>query len=184
MTRIFGCHIEALALTCSPVRLSKLTSTQGYGILWAMRAVVQRVSEASVSVGGASVGQIGSGLAVLLGVKAEDTEADARYLAEKTIHLRVFADADGRMNRSVLERGGGVLVVSQFTLYGDVRRGRRPSYAEAAAPEAAEPLYQRYCDLLRAAGLSVETGRFGAMMEVRIVGEGPVTLLLDSARLF
>jgi D-aminoacyl-tRNA deacylase len=149
-----------------------------------MRAVVQRVSEASVQVAGAVVGQIGSGLAVLVGVKQGDTEADARYLAEKTTHLRVFADPEGRMNLSVQERGGGVLVVSQFTLYGDVRRGRRPSYAEAAAPEAAESLYLRYCDLLREAGLAVETGRFGAMMEVRIVGDGPVTILLDSARLF
>jgi D-tyrosyl-tRNA(Tyr) deacylase len=137
-----------------------------------------------VQVAGEVVGQIGPGLAVLLGVKQGDTEADARYLAEKTLHLRVFDDSEGRMNLSVQERGGGVLVVSQFTLYGDVRRGRRPSYAEAAAPEAAESLYLRYCELLREAGLAVETGRFGAMMEVRIVGDGPVTILLDSARLF
>jgi D-aminoacyl-tRNA deacylase len=149
-----------------------------------MRAVVQRVSEASVEVDGAVVGQIGSGLAVLVGVKAGDTEGDARYLAEKTAHLRVFADAEGRMNRSVLEQGGGILVVSQFTLYGDVRRGRRPSYAEAAAPETAEALYRQYCELLRGEGLAVETGRFGAMMVVRIVNDGPVTILLDSARLF
>jgi D-aminoacyl-tRNA deacylase len=149
-----------------------------------MRAVVQRVSEASVSVAGEVVGQIGLGLAVLLGVKQGDTEADARYLAEKTLHLRVLADAEGRMNRSVLEQGAGVLVVSQFTLYGDARRGRRPSYAEAAEPELAEALYQRYCDLLREAGPAVQTGRFGAMMVVRIVNDGPVTILLDSARLF
>jgi len=149
-----------------------------------MRAVVQRVSEASVQVAGAVVGQIGPGLTVLVGVKQGDTEADARYLAEKTAHLRVFADPEGRMNLSVRETGGGVLIISQFTLYGDVRRGRRPSYAEAAAPEVAESLYRRYCDLLREAGLAVETGRFGAMMEVRIVGDGPVTILLDSARLF
>jgi D-aminoacyl-tRNA deacylase len=149
-----------------------------------MRAVVQRVSEASVSVAGEVVGQIGPGLAVLLGVKQGDTEADARYMAEKTIHLRVFADAEGRMNRSVQEQGAGALVVSQFTLYGDARRGRRPSYAEAAEPELAEALYQRYCDLLREAGLAVQTGRFGAMMVVRIVNDGPVTILLDSARLF
>jgi D-aminoacyl-tRNA deacylase len=149
-----------------------------------MRAVVQRVSEASVSVAGEVVGQIGPGLAVLLGVKQGDTEADARYMAEKTIHLRVFADAEGRMNRSVQEQGAGALVVSQFTLYGDARRGRRPSYAEAAGPELAEALYQRYCDLLREAGLAVQTGRFGAMMVVRIVNDGPVTILLDSARLF
>ena|SRR5919201_1012642 len=149
-----------------------------------MRAVVQRVSEASVAVAGEVVGQIGQGLAVLVGVRQGDSEVDARYLAEKTAHLRVFADAEGRMNRSVLERDGGVLVISQFTLYGDVRRGRRPSYAEAAAPEEAEALYERYCQLLREAGLTVATGRFGAMMVVRLVGDGPVTILLDSARLF
>jgi D-tyrosyl-tRNA(Tyr) deacylase len=149
-----------------------------------MRAVVQRVSEASVLVGGAVVGQIGPGLAVLVGVKQGDTEADARYLADKTAHLRVFDDPEGRMNRSLVERGGSVLVVSQFTLYGDVRRGRRPSYAQAAAPDVAEALYERYCDLLREAGLPVETGRFGAMMAVRLVGDGPVTILLDSERLF
>jgi D-tyrosyl-tRNA(Tyr) deacylase len=142
------------------------------------------VSEASVVVAGETVGQIGPGLAVLVGVKEGDTEADARYLAEKTAHLRVFADPEGRMNLSVRETGGGVLIISQFTLYGDVRRGRRPSYAEAAAPEAAEALYQRYCALLREEGFAVQTGRFGAMMEVRIVGDGPVTILLDSARLF
>jgi D-aminoacyl-tRNA deacylase len=149
-----------------------------------MRAVVQRVSAASAEVAGAVVGQIGPGLAVLLGVKQDDSEADARYLADKTLHLRVFADADGRMNLSLPERGGGVLVVSQFTLYGDVRRGRRPSYAEAAAPDRAEALYHRYCALLREAGLTVQTGQFGAMMTVRLVGDGPVTILLDSARLF
>jgi D-aminoacyl-tRNA deacylase len=149
-----------------------------------MRAVVQRVSEASVLVAGEVVGQVGPGLAVLVGVTHRDTEADARYLAEKTAHLRIFDDAEGRMNRSVLEQGGGVLVVSQFTLYGDVRRGRRPSYAEAAAPDVAEGLYRRYCDLLRETGLTVETGRFGAMMTVKIVADGPVTILLDSTRLF
>jgi D-aminoacyl-tRNA deacylase len=149
-----------------------------------MRAVVQRVSEASVSVAGEVIGQIGPGLAVLIGVKQGDTEADARYLAEKTVHLRVFADAEGRMNRSVQELDGGVLVVSQFTLYGDVRRGRRPSYADAAPPELAETLYLRYCDLLREAGLTVQTGQFGAMMVVRLANDGPVTILLDSARLF
>ena len=149
-----------------------------------MRAVVQRVSEASVEVAGEVVGQVGPGLAVLFGVMQGDTEAGARYLAEKTANLRVFDDAEGRMNLSLIEQGGGVLVVSQFTLYGDVRRGRRPSYAEAAAPNVAEALYQRYCDLLREAGLTVETGRFGAMMTVKIVADGPVTILLDSKRLF
>jgi D-tyrosyl-tRNA(Tyr) deacylase len=149
-----------------------------------MRAVVQRVSEASVLVAGTVVGQIGPGLAVLIGVKQGDTEADAQYLAEKTTHLRVFSDDAGRMNLSLLDRRGEVLVVSQFTLYGDVRRGRRPSYAEAAAPDQAEALYLRYCDLLREAGLTVQTGCFGAMMTVGLVGDGPVTILLDSARLF
>ena len=149
-----------------------------------MRAVVQRVSEASVHVAGEVVGQIGPGLAVLVGVKQGDTEADARYLAEKTAHLRVFGEADGRMNRSLIERGGEVLVISQFTLYGDVRRGRRPSYAEAAAPDLAQALYLRYGDLLREQGVPVQTGCFGAMMTVRLVGDGPVTILLDSARLF
>jgi D-tyrosyl-tRNA(Tyr) deacylase len=142
------------------------------------------VSEASVEVAGEVVGQIGPGFTVLVGVKQDDTEADARYLAEKTVHLRVFSDADGRMNLSLLEQGGGVLVISQFTLYGDARRGRRPSYADAAAPDRAEALFVRYCDLLREAGLTVQTGRFGAMMTVRLVGDGPVTILLDSARLF
>jgi D-tyrosyl-tRNA(Tyr) deacylase len=142
------------------------------------------VSEASVQVAGEVVGQVGPGLAVLVGVTHGDTETDARYLAEKTAHLRVFDDSEGRMNLSVLERGGAVLVVSQFTLYGDVRRGRRPSYAEAAAPDLAEALYRRYCDLLRETGLTVETGRFGAMMTVKIVADGPVTILLDSKRLF
>jgi D-aminoacyl-tRNA deacylase len=149
-----------------------------------MRAVVQRVSEASVEVAGEVAGQIGPGFAVLVGVKQDDTEADARYLAEKTAHLRVFSDADGRMNLSLLERGGSVLVISQFTLYGDVRRGRRPSYGEAAASDQAEALYQYYGDLLREAGLTVQTGRFGATMVVRLVGDGPVTILLDSARQF
>lgn len=149
-----------------------------------MRAVVQRVSEASVLVAGEVVGQVGPGLAVLVGVRQGDTETDARYLADKTAHLRVFADSEGRMNLSVREWGGGVLVISQFTLYGDVRRGRRPSFAEAAPPELAEQLYQRYCELLREAGLTVATGRFGAMMTVQLVGDGPVTILLDSERLF
>ncbi len=137
-----------------------------------------------MTVAGEVVGQIGPGLVVLVGVKQGDTEADARYLAEKTAHLRVFNDSDGRMNLSLLEGSGGVLAVSQFTLYGDVRRGRRPSYAGAAAPDEAELLYRRYCDLLREMGVSVQTGRFGAMMTVRLVGEGPVTILLDSERLF
>jgi D-tyrosyl-tRNA(Tyr) deacylase len=149
-----------------------------------VRAVVQRVSAASVTVAGEAVGAIGRGLAVLLGVKEGDTEADAGYLAEKTAGLRVFADSEGRMNLSVEEIGGAVLVVSQFTLYGDARKGRRPSYARAAGPESANRLYEAFAAQLAARGLTVATGRFGAMMLVNLVGDGPVTILLDSERLF
>lgn len=149
-----------------------------------MRAVVQRVTEASVSVNGAVVGRIGRGLAVLLGVKQSDTEEDARYLAEKTVGLRIFSDETGRMNLSVREVGGSALVVSQFTLLGDARKGRRPSYSEAAPPEQAEALYLEYCRHLRDAGIPVQTGRFGAMMQLALVNDGPVTLLLDSERKF
>jgi D-tyrosyl-tRNA(Tyr) deacylase len=152
--------------------------------LMRVRAVVQRVTEASVTVGDETVGAIGPGLAILLGVKGSDTSEDARYLAEKTAHLRVFGDDQGRMNLSLLETGGTALVVSQFTLLGDTRRGRRPSYAEAAAPELAESLYLLYCRQLQDQGVTVATGRFGAMMRVHLVNDGPVTLLLDSERLF
>jgi len=149
-----------------------------------VRAVVQRVSEARVDVAGRTVGQIGRGLMVLLGVGKADTPADARYLAEKIAHLRIFPDADGRMNRSVREIGGGVLMISQFTLYGDVRKGRRPSYTEAAPPEQAEPLYRICCDALRELGVPVATGEFGAMMQIAMVADGPVTISLDSQRCF
>jgi D-tyrosyl-tRNA(Tyr) deacylase len=152
--------------------------------LMGVRAVVQRVTEASVTVGDETVGEIGPGLAVLLGVKHSDGPGDAGYLAEKTAHLRVFDDDQGRMNRSLLETGGSALVVSQFTLLGDVRRGRRPNYSEAAPPEIAEDLYLQYCRFLRDQGIAVATGRFGAEMVVRTVGDGPVTILLDSERLF
>ncbi len=149
-----------------------------------MRAVVQRVSRAIVSVNGKTTGEIGLGLLVLLGVGQTDTEADATYLAEKISGLRVFEDAQGKMNRSVQEAGGGVLAVSQFTLYGDVRRGKRPSFDEAAPPEKARQLYEFFVERIRAAGLRCETGRFQEMMQVELVNEGPVTILLDSAKAF
>lgn len=149
-----------------------------------MRAVVQRVSRAQVTVSGEIVGEIGLGLLVLLGVGREDTEADAIYLAEKTSGLRVFEDAEGKMNRSVLEVGGSVLAVSQFTLYGDVRRGKRPSFDGAAPPEQARQLYEFFVEQIRAARLRCETGRFQAMMQVELVNEGPVTILLDSRKEF
>jgi D-aminoacyl-tRNA deacylase len=149
-----------------------------------MRAVLQRVSDAAVRVEQEVVARIGPGLLVLLGVGREDAEADADYLADKTAHLRVFSDAQGQMNLSVLETGGEVLVVSQFTLYGDSRRGRRPGYSAAAAPEAAERLYLLYVERLRERGLAVQHGVFRAMMDVSLVNQGPVTILLDSKKDF
>ena len=149
-----------------------------------MRAVLQRVSEASVRVEGRLVSRIDAGLLVLLGVGREDGEGDADYLADKIVHLRVFPDAAGQMNRSLLESGGAALVVSQFTLYGDSRRGRRPGFSGAAAPEDANRLYERLASLLRAAGVRTETGVFRAMMDVALVNQGPVTLLLDSRKGF
>jgi D-tyrosyl-tRNA(Tyr) deacylase len=149
-----------------------------------MRAVVQRVSRAQVAVNEEIVGKIGPGLLVLLGVGRDDGEADAVYLAEKIAGLRVFEDAQGKMNRSVLDAGGSVLVVSQFTLYGDVRKGKRPSFDAAAAPEKARQLYQFFVEQVRAAGLRCETGRFQETMTVELVNEGPVTILLDSEKAF
>jgi D-tyrosyl-tRNA(Tyr) deacylase len=149
-----------------------------------MRAVVQRVSRAQVTVNGEITGQIALGLLVLLGVGRDDTEADAIYLSEKVARLRVFEDAEGKMNRSVQEVGGSVLAVSQFTLYGDVRRGGRPSFDAAAPPEKARQLYEFFVEQIRAAGLHCETGRFQEMMKVELVNEGPVTILLDSAKAF
>lgn len=145
-----------------------------------MRAVIQRVSHASVVVDGAIVGQIGRGLLILLGVGKDDTEADAQYVADKTATLRVFADGDGKMNLAVGEAGGGVLVVSQFTLLGDTHKGRRPGFDRAAPPDVARRLYEVVVTLLKARGLLVETGRFGASMAVELVNDGPVTLLVDS----
>ena len=149
-----------------------------------MRAVVQRVSRAQVTVNGEITGQIGLGLLVLLGVGRDDTEADAIYLAEKICGLRVFEDAAGKMNLGLAEVGGSVLAVSQFTLYGDVRRGKRPSFDAAAPLERARQLYQFLVERIREAGLRCETGRFQEMMKVELVNEGPVTILLDSQKTF
>ena len=149
-----------------------------------MRAVIQRVLEAGVGVEGAEVSRIGRGLLVLLGVGGTDSEKDAGYLAEKTANLRIFPDEADRMNQSVLDIDGEILVVSQFTLYGDCRKGRRPSYASAAGPEIAKNLYERYIEELTRYTPKVFAGRFQAMMEVRLVNDGPVTLLLDSGKDF
>jgi D-tyrosyl-tRNA(Tyr) deacylase len=149
-----------------------------------MRAVVQRVKRARVTVAGEATGEIAQGLLVLLGVGQSDTEAAADYLASKIAGLRVFDDDAGRMNRAVSEIGGAVLVVSQFTLYGDVRRGKRPSFDPAAPPEQARRLYEYFVERLRACGLRCETGRFQEMMEVELVNDGPVTILLDSEKTF
>jgi D-tyrosyl-tRNA(Tyr) deacylase len=149
-----------------------------------MRAVIQRVSGAKVKVGGETVGSINTGLLVLLGVAHDDDESDADYLARKTAGLRIFEDDAGKMNRSVLDIEGQVLVVSQFTLFGDCRRGRRPSFDDAAPPARADELYQRYAAQLTQQGLRVETGTFQAMMKVELANEGPVTILLDSKKLF
>jgi D-aminoacyl-tRNA deacylase len=135
-------------------------------------------------VDGAVIGEIGAGLLVLLGISKTDTEAAADYLVEKIIGLRIFEDAEGKMNLSVQDSGGSVLVVSQFTLYGDVRRGKRPSFDAAARPEEAKRLYEYFVDRVRAAGLRCETGQFQAMMEVELINSGPVTILLDSEKLF
>ena len=145
-----------------------------------MRAVIQRVSRASVTIDGEIVGQIDRGLLVLLGVTHTDTPADARWLAEKIVGLRIFNDADGKMNLGLTDVGGSVLVVSQFTLYGDAQKGRRPSFIAAARPEQAIPLYEDFVNGIKALGVPVETGRFGAMMNVEMVNEGPVTLILDT----
>lgn len=149
-----------------------------------MRAVVQRVSRASVTVEGEVVGSIGAGLLVLLGVAQDDSEADAEFLAGKVAGLRIFEDEDGKMNRAVSEVGGAVLAVSQFTLLGDARKGKRPSFDAAARPERANELYELFVAKLRGAGLTIETGRFQAMMQVELVNDGPVTILLDSKKIF
>jgi D-aminoacyl-tRNA deacylase len=149
-----------------------------------VRAVVQRVSRAKVTVEGTTIGEIGQGLLVLLGVGRGDAESDAIYLAEKIAGLRVFEDENGKMNRNIVEAGGSVLAVSQFTLYGDVRKGKRPSFDDAAQPDEARRLYEFFVERIRALGLRCETGQFQAMMQVELVNEGPVTILLDSKKVF
>ncbi|HEY4052590.1 MAG TPA: D-aminoacyl-tRNA deacylase [Terriglobales bacterium] len=149
-----------------------------------MRAVIQRVSHAQVSVGEEIAGKIGSGLLVLLGIAKADTQADGDYLASKILGLRIFDDENGKMNLSLAETGGSVLAVSQFTLYGDVRKGKRPSFDQAAPPQLANELYEYFVDKIRESGIHCETGRFQVMMQVEMVNDGPVTILLDSTRAF
>ena len=149
-----------------------------------MRAVIQRVRRAQVAVDGEVVGEVGHGLLVLLGVTHADTEADAQYLAEKILGLRILEDDNGKMNLDLAAINGGLLVVSQFTLYGDVRRGKRPSFDAAAPPHHARKLYELFVEHVRAAGISCQTGRFQEIMEVELVNDGPVTILLDSAKVF
>lgn len=149
-----------------------------------MRAVIQRVSEASVRVEGRIVGEIGSGFLVLLGVGRDDKPEDADYLVEKITNLRIFTDDQGKMNLSIADTDGAILVVSQFTLFGDVRRGRRPSYTDAAEPEKANQLYGYFVERVRARGITTETGIFQAMMQVSLTNDGPVTILLDSHKIF
>ncbi|QJC52855.1 D-tyrosyl-tRNA(Tyr) deacylase [Paenibacillus albicereus] len=145
-----------------------------------MKVVVQRCSSAQVAVEGETTGRIGRGLLLLVGITHEDSEADLRWMADKIVGLRIFEDESGKMNLSVKEAGGDILSVSQFTLYGDARKGRRPNFMAAARPEQAEPMYEAFNAALRASGLKVETGRFGAMMDVSLVNDGPVTLVIDS----
>ena len=149
-----------------------------------MRAVIQRVTSASVTVGGELVSEIGEGLLIFLGIAHDDTEAELDYIANKVINLRIFEDSDGKMNRSLLETGGAALVVSQFTLYGDCRKGRRPSFIDAARPEQAKALYEQFIDVLAARNVPTQGGTFQAMMDVRLVNDGPVTILLDSRKQF
>lgn len=149
-----------------------------------MRAVVQRVSDARVEVDGSTIGRADRGILVYLGVAAGDSESDAAWLAEKASNLRIFEDTEGKMNLSAIDVGGAALVISQFTLLADARKGRRPSYSDAAPPEAAKPLYERFVELLRGYIPKVETGLFQAEMRVSYVNEGPVTILLDSKKLF
>ena len=147
-----------------------------------MRVVVQRVSEASVSVDGRLVGRIGPGFVILLGVAQTDTEADAKFVADRTVGLRVFADQNGKMNLDIKQIGGELLVISQFTLLADTNSGRRPSFIQAAPPELANALYEKFVSICRVSGVKVETGEFGANMNVQLVNQGPVTILLDSRK--
>lgn len=145
-----------------------------------MRAVIQRAARAEVAVDGRVIGRIGPGLVILLGVGQHDTEADAEFLASKIVGLRIFSDDEGKMNRSLLETGGGALIISQFTLWGDCRKGRRPSFVQAAPPEMAERLYEYFIKLVSDQGVETATGKFGAMMAAELVNDGPVTLIVES----
>jgi D-aminoacyl-tRNA deacylase len=145
-----------------------------------MRALIQRVSQARVRVDGETIGEINRGLLVLLGIKHDDTIEKAMWLADKTVSLRIFADQDGKMNLSVHDAGGAVLIVSQFTLYGDARKGRRPSFIQAAGSDHAIPLYEAFINAVKALGIPTATGRFGAMMQVELVNDGPVTLMIET----
>lgn len=162
--------------------LHKLCDTYGGRIT--MRAVLQRVVEACVRINDNEVGRIGKGIVVFLGIGKNDRPEDARFLAEKIVHLRVFPDQNDKMNHSVLQVDGSILVVSQFTLWGDCRKGRRPSYIDAASPEHARPLYEIFIDRLRQLSVPLATGEFRAMMHVHLINDGPVTLLLDSEKKF
>lgn len=145
-----------------------------------MRVILQRSLDAKVEVDGAITGQINHGYVLLVGITHEDTEVDAKYVADKIVNLRLFEDVDGKMNHSILEKGGSILSVSQFTLYGDTKKGRRPSFSQAAKPDYAEPLYEMFNEELRSKGVQVETGVFGAMMNVSLINDGPVTLIVES----
>lgn len=145
-----------------------------------MRVILQRSKRASVTVAGEVTGAIESGYVLLVGITHEDTEEDAKYVAKKVAEMRLFEDEEGKMNRSIFEAGGDILSISQFTLYGDIKKGRRPSFIAAARPETAEPLWQAFNDALRSHGLKVETGVFGAMMDVELINDGPVTMMVES----
>lgn len=145
-----------------------------------MRVILQRSKRASVTVAGEVTGAIDSGYVLLVGITHEDTVEDAKYVAKKVAEMRLFEDEEGKMNRSIFEAGGDILSISQFTLYGDIKKGRRPSFIAAARPETAEPLWQAFNDALRGHGLKVETGVFGAMMDVELINDGPVTLIVES----
>jgi D-aminoacyl-tRNA deacylase len=149
-----------------------------------MRAVVQRVSRAGIDIGGATTATIGRGLVILLGIQSRDGEADLRWMADKIIHLRIFPDEEGKMNTSLADMGGEMLIISQFTLYGDCRKGRRPGFSAAAPPEIAEPLYHQFIKEVELRGIRVATGTFQADMAVDLVNDGPVTILLDSEKIF
>jgi D-tyrosyl-tRNA(Tyr) deacylase len=145
-----------------------------------MRVLIQRVTASSVKIDGETVGSIGAGLNILVGVTHDDTEAEAKYLAEKCVNLRIFEDEAGKMNRSLLDVGGEALIISQFTLYGDTTQGRRPFFGDAARPEVAEPLYEKFVELVKSYGVKVATGKFGGDMKVEIHNDGPVTLMIES----